>query len=213
MREPDLAAIELAGGLDASVCIIPTAAAPDNNHVRAGKNGIRWFKSMGVRNVSAVSLIDQQSANDPAVADALRTAKLIYMLGGFTHYLAQTLLGSKAWLAVLDAYQNGAVVAGSSAGAMVMCEHYYDPKSGKVMPGLNLVPNSCVLPHHNTFGKNWAEKLKRLLPGVSLVGIDEYTGVLTNDTEWQVLGAGAVTIYRNNTIQRYENGQKLFLAE
>ena len=36
MRDPDLKAIELAGGFDASIRIIPTAAAPDNNHQRAG---------------------------------------------------------------------------------------------------------------------------------------------------------------------------------
>jgi len=41
MREPDLKAIELAGGFDAPIRIIPTAAAPDNNHQRAGNNGVR----------------------------------------------------------------------------------------------------------------------------------------------------------------------------
>jgi hypothetical protein len=36
-------------------------------------------------------LIDKASANDEAIAESLREAKLIYLLGGFTHYLAQTL--------------------------------------------------------------------------------------------------------------------------
>ena len=160
MREPDLRAIQLAGGADAPIRIIPTAAAPDNNHVRAGNNGVRWFQGLGARNVEALPLIDKASANDSKIVESLRTAKLIYLLGGFTHYLGQTLLGSKAWEAVLEAYQNGAVIAGSSAGAMVLCEHYYDPGHGKVERGLNLVSNACVLPHHNTFGKNWTGKLK-----------------------------------------------------
>ena len=180
MRAPDLKAIELAGGLDAPIRIIPTAAAPDKNHQRAGGNGVRWFESLGARDVSAVPLIDPQSANDPAVVDALRAAKLIYMLGGFTHYLAQTLLGSNAWNAVLDAWENRAVIAGSSAGAMVMCEYYYDPGRGRVERGLNLVPNACVLPHHNTFGKSWVGKLRQLLPDATLLGIDERTGMLTD---------------------------------
>ena len=51
MSEPDLRAIELAGGFDAPICIIPTAAAPDHNHKRAGNNGIRWFKSLGAKKV------------------------------------------------------------------------------------------------------------------------------------------------------------------
>lgn len=116
MRDPDLAAINLAGGMDAPIRIIPTAAAPDNNYQRAGGNGVRWFKSLGARDVESLPLIDQKSANDPTVVDALRAAKLIYMLGGFTHYLAQTLLGSKAWGAVLEAYEAGAVMQAPAPG-------------------------------------------------------------------------------------------------
>lgn len=208
MREPDLHAIELAGGVDAPIRIIPAAAAPDNNHVRAGNNGIRWFRSLGATDVESLSLIDRNSANDPQIADALRNASLIYMLGGFTHYLGQTLLGSKAWEAALEAYQNGAVIAGSSAGAMVMCEYYYDPGRGKVERGLNLVSNACVLPHHNSFGKNWSGKLKALLHGVTLLGIDEHTGMLTDDGEWIVDGSGVITVYDGDDIHVYERRQR-----
>ncbi len=209
MREPDLRAIELAGGFDVSIRIIPTAAAPDNNHVRAGNNGIHWFQSLGARNVESLPLIDKESANDPHLAEMLRKAKLIYLLGGFTHYLGQTLLGSRTWEAVLEANQNGAVIAGSSAGAMVLCEYYFDPGGGKVERGLNLVPNACVLPHHNTFGKNWAEKLKSLLPGVTLLGIDEYTGMILDAGEWTVYGGGMVTLYRGDDVDVYEGGHQL----
>ncbi len=212
MREPDLRAIQLAGGIDASIRIIPTAAAPDNNHVRAGNNGVRWFQSLGARDVESLPLIDKASANDPRIVESLRSAKLIYLLGGFTHYLGQTLKDSQAWRATLEAWKNGAVIAGSSAGAMALCEHYYDPERGQVERGLNLVPNACVLPHHNTFGKNWAEKLKALLPGVMLLGIDEYTGMLMVDGEWTVYGGGAVTLYRGKNIERYTSEKKFKLS-
>jgi len=212
MREPDLHAIDLAGGFDSPIRIIPTAAAPDNNHLRAGENGVRWFQSLGAKDVESIPIIDKTSANDPEITETLRTAKLIYMLGGFTHYLGQTLLGSKAWKATLEAFQKGAVIAGSSAGAMVLCEHYYDPDKGKMVQGLNLVPNACVLPHHNTFGKKWAGKLPALLPSVTLLGIDEYTGMLTEGTDWKVLGGGAVTLYRNDQIEKYENEQRFTLT-
>jgi cyanophycinase len=70
------------------------------------------------------------------------------------------------------------------------------------------VPNACVLPHHNTFGQGWADKLKALLPGVTLLGIDEYTGMLTGGAAWQVLGGGAVTVYQGDGVDVYENGQR-----
>jgi cyanophycinase len=210
MRDPDLRAIHLAGGFDAPIRIIPTAAAPDNNHQRAGNNGIRWFQSLGAKDVLTVPLLSRIRAEDKGIAQSLRAAKLIYLLGGFTHYLGQTLKDSPVWDAAMEAYQGGAVMAGSSAGAMVMCEFYFDPGAGRVHEGLNLVPNSLVLPHHDTFGKNWAPKLLQKLPNVTLVGIDERTGML-NDGEngaWNVHGAGAVTLYRDGAVEIYSAGER-----
>jgi cyanophycinase len=207
MRDSDLKAIELAGGFEAPIRILPTAAAPDNNHQRAGNNGIRWFQSLGAKDVGSLPLIDKASANEESIAQSLREAKLIYMLGGFTGYLGETLKGSAAWQAVLEAYARGAVVAGSSAGAMVMCELYYDPSRGQVMEGLNLVPNSIVIPHYNTFGKSWASRLLEI-PEVTLLGIDEETGMLDDGAgTWTVYGAGNVTLYRNQKVETYEAGK------
>ena len=201
MREPDLKAIELAGGLDAPIRIIPTAAAPDNNHEHAGNNGIRWFESLGAQNVLSLPILDQVSANAESVVEALRKAKLIYMLGGFPGYLGETLKGSLAWGAVLEAYRGGAVIAGSSAGAMVMCEYYYDPRQAQVLEGLNLVPNSIVLPHHDTFGKSWVSRLLEIAQ-VTLIGIDEQTGILGDGGgSWTVYGSGEVTLYRNYQVE------------
>lgn len=207
MAEPDLRAMQLAGGFDAPIAIIPTAAAPDNNHKRAGGNGIRWFQSLGAKNVFSVDVIDKAAAKEASLANQIRNAKLIYLLGGFTHYLGQTLKDSPCWAAALEAYRNGAVIAGSSAGAMVMCEHYYDPSRSKVERGLNLVPNALVLPHHNTFGKSWAGSLKQLVPGVTLLGIDERTGMLNDaDGQWSVHGGGEVTLYRGGSTVSFERG-------
>jgi cyanophycinase len=208
MSVSDRKAIELAGGFDAPICIIPTAAAPDNNHQRAGNNGKRWFESLGAKDVASVPLIDKSSADDKDIAASLRAARLIYLLGGFTHYLGQTLKESLAWGAVLEAYQHGAVIAGSSAGAMVMCEFYFDPGGGKVVEGLNLVSNALVLPHHNTFGKGWAPRLTKEIPDMILLGIDERTGMLDDGTRenWSVLGQGAVTLYRRGATETFKAG-------
>ena len=213
MRDPDLRAIQLAGGFDAPIRIIPTAAAPDKNDVRAGNNGIRWFQSLGAKDVQSVPLISRIRADDKTIAQSLREAKLIYLLGGFTHYLGQTLKDTSVWDAAVEAHRNGAVIAGSSAGAMVMCQFYYDPSSRRVYDGLNLVPNSLVLPHHNTFGKNWAPQLLKKIPGVTLIGIDEQTGVIEENENgsWNVHGKGEVTLYRNGKMETYKTGETFTL--
>lgn len=213
LSAPDLRAIELAGGLGVPICIIPAAAAPDNNHKRAGGNGVRWFQSLGATNVFSLDVIDSTSAADPTLAASIRTSRLLYLLGGFPRHLAETLAGSACWQAALDVYEQGGVIAGSSAGAMVLCEHYYDPSKKRLLKGLNLIPNACVLPHHNTFGRSWAEQLTNLLPDATLLGIDEATGMVTDlEGGWQVHGAGVVTLYRSGTAVRYGRGEMFLLA-
>lgn len=210
MQEPDQRAIELAGGFDAPIYIIPTAAAPDNNHQRAGRNGINWFTGLGATNVNVLPIVDTASANDPHIVAALHHARLVYLLGGFTGYLGQTLKKSKSWEAMLEAYKQGAVIAGSSAGAMVLCQYYFDPATNKVVEGLGLVQNACVLPHHNTFGKAWAPQLADQYPDIVLVGIDERTGMINdaddrNRSTWHVYGQGSVTLYHKGRPVIYKN--------
>ena len=202
MAIPDRRAIELASGFEACIRIIPAAAAPDNNHRRAGRNGVSWFKKLGAVNVAALPLINRKSADDPTVVKSLQRSKLVYLLGGFPHHLAQSLAGSASWQAILAAHRSGAVIAGSSAGAMILCEHYYDPYAKTIFDGLGLIPDACILPHHDTFGKNWAPELAQRLPGVVLIGIDEQTGMLNDgpNGRWQVYGDGrvGVTLYKND---------------
>ena len=213
MADPDRQAITLAGGRDILINIIPAAAAPDNNHHQAGQNGVDWFRRLGATNVSALPLIDNASADAPDIVESLANSKLIFLLGGFPQYLAHALNGSRSWQAILSAYASGAVIAGSSAGAMVLCEYYYDPVSSQVAKGLNLVKQVCILPHHNTFGRNWADRLKSQLPNVTLLGIEEETGVLNDATQntWRVYGKGSVILYHDSRIDRFGKQQEFAL--
>ena len=215
MSEPDRVALDLAGGLSAPVRILPTAAAPDSNHARAGGNGRRWFASLGATDVQVTGIIDAASANDEAIGRELRSARLIYLLGGFPGHLGRTLAGSLAWQAALEAYRNGAVIAGSSAGAMVLCEHYFDPYEGKLLKGLNLIPNACVIPHHGAGTHPWVRDLLRQLPGVTLIGIAEQTGIVDdgNLSAWTVSGRGEVTVYSGESVQRRGRGGKFALPQ
>jgi cyanophycinase len=212
MAIPDRRAIELAGGPNAPISIVPAAAAPDNNQLRAGQNGVKWFKHLDAVNVSALPLIDRQSADDPTVVAALLRSRIIYLLGGFPRHLAQSLAGSESWQAILDAHQSGAVIAGSSAGAMILCDIYYDPYEKQIFNGLGLIPNACVLPHHDTFGQSWASELIRRLPDTTLIGIDEQSGMLNDAPQgrWQAYGGG-VTLYQNDRQTPFAPGEPFAL--
>jgi cyanophycinase len=209
MAEPDLRAIELAGGFDALICIIPAAAAPDHNDRRAGENGLQWFRHLGATNIQVLPLVSNATAHQADIVEALLRARLIYMLGGFPGHLAESLRGTPAWQAAVKAMNDGAVFGGSSAGAMVLCEYLYDPYQNRLLPGLGLLADSAILPHHNNFGKDWALPLHQLIPTSTLIGIDERTGMI-NDGEkgqWRVYGQGAVTLYRDGNTRVFSSGQ------
>jgi cyanophycinase len=213
MAAPDRRAIELAGGPDSPVRILPAAAAPDRNHRRAGENGVRWFSSLGARNVSWLPLIDRATADDSALAGEIRNARLIYLPGGFPFFLYQTLAGSLCWQAVLEAHRAGAVVGGSSAGAMVLCANFFDPEDGRIVEGLNLVREACFIPHHNVSGKRWVARLAALLPGATILGVDEQTGVIDDGPggSWNVYGKGRATLYAGGGVKSFGAGQHFAL--
>ncbi|NWJ47426.1 MAG: Type 1 glutamine amidotransferase-like domain-containing protein [Chloroflexi bacterium] len=212
MAEPDKRALVLAGGFDAAVVIIPAAAAPDNNHRRAGQNGVNWFRKLGAKQVESLPIIDKSSANDPALAQQLAQARLIYLLGGFTGYLNETLMDSLCWQACVEAYRKGAVIAGSSAGAMVLCEYWYDYSKKQVVNGLGLVMGCCVLPHYNNFRREWTQSLAQLIPQTNLLGIDEVTGILSEaPNRWQVYGGGTVTVQKGEQSMVYSAGNSFSL--
>ncbi len=213
MQIPDRRAIDLAGGKKARISIIPAAAAPDNNHIQAGNNGAQWFRKLGVGKVNVLPLIDRVSANGQGVIAEIIQSSLVYLIGGFPGHLEKSLAGSLGWKALIDSYRRGAVIAGSSAGAMVLCGYYFNPSSSQVLNGLGLLPGTCFLPHHSRFGQHWAPRVNSLMPSVMLIGVDEETAILNDGPRgaWRVYGRGAATIYRSRKLEIYQNGETFHL--
>ncbi len=215
MQQADMRALELAGGLRAQVFIIPAAAAPDNNHKRAGQNGCSWFRGLGAQRVSVAMVIDDASADDADMAARMTLAELVYLPGGFPAYLANVLMGSRCWQSIRTGLDGKLVLAGSSAGAMVLCEHLYDPYENRILDGLGVLSGCCVLPHHDTFGHKWAAPLQKDLPRATLIGIDEQTAMIDDGPagEWTVYGPGRVTLYCSGQKVAYRSGERFTLPQ
>jgi len=95
------------------------------------------------------------------------------------------------------AWQDGAVLAGSSAGAMVLCDPMVDPRGGAFTLGLGLMARMAIIPHHDTWSTEKARRTIELAPpGLPLVAIDEKTAVILRpDGSWSVEGAGKVVVF------------------
>lgn len=203
----DRALLVLAGGPGVGVGIVPTGATNENPEVVAA-NGLRHFARLGAAPVARL-VVDDESANDAALAAALEADALLYLTGGDPAYLLDTLRGSRAWEAVRAVHGRGGLVAGAGAGAMLLGEQMW--RFDGWAPGLGLAPGLAVLPHHATLAKRWAVDSMRatLAPGVTLVGIDDSTALLLPDG--LVLGAGAVTVYGRNAAAVYTAGARVAL--
>jgi cyanophycinase len=139
----------------------------------------------------------QDAANESYVA-AVRSARFIYLGGGSPLHLRSVLKESPLWQALVDAWRGGAVLAGSSAGAMVLGDPMVDPRGGAFTLGLGLVEGVAVLPHAATWSPERLKRTIHLAPAsVALLAIDEQTAVIrATNGQWSVSGAGEAMVWR-----------------
>ncbi len=202
---PSMADLEAAllAGRPSRYVQIPTAAAPEGEQVLAHwlHLGAGQAQRLGVQQVPVVAR-DRHDADDPDLAAAVEGAGLIYLSGGNPGFLASSLRDTALWRAVVAAWQQGAAVAGCSAGAMALTS--WAPSSrawGRSQePGLGLVPQWRVVPHFDKFGA-WMpapvlRQVARAPDGVRTVGIDEQTALVSGldgrPGEWRVAGHRSV---------------------
>jgi cyanophycinase-like exopeptidase len=101
--------------------VVPTAAARQGPE-EAVAHAVAWFGSLGL-SVQPLPVLKPADAKSREIADAAREGGFFYLVGGDPGLVAQVLRESRVWEAITEAWLGGAALAGSSAGAMAMCEH------------------------------------------------------------------------------------------
>ncbi len=179
----------------AEVLVLPTAAAYEHPE-RAVEHASRWFAGFGAE-VSGLMILTRPDALEEAAAERLRSARFIYLSGGSPMHLRSVLKDSPAWDAIGEAWRSGAVVAGSSAGAMVLGDSMVDPRGGALTLGLGLINKMAVLPHYDTWSEEKAHRTVQLATGhLRIAAVDERTALIRDpDGSWRAVGAGSVTVY------------------
>ena len=179
------------------VLVLPTAAAYEHPE-RAVETAEQWFAGLGAK-VRGLMVLARPDAELEANAAAIREARFIYLSGGSPLHLRSVLKDSAAWDALCEAWQGGAVLAGSSAGAMALCDPMVDPRGGAFTLGLGLLAQVAIIPHHNTWSEEKAKRTITLAPkNLPIVGIDERTALIRGvDGAWSVAGVGSVVVFQN----------------
>lgn len=203
-RDFDQALAEASGANE--VCIVGTAAAAQRGLDIALAHARRHFRGLGLDTADS-GLHRRSDASRAEVAERLRGARLVYLLGGDPGRLLDALLGTRAWAAMLDVLHAGGAVAGSSAGAMVLAGAVLlrsrDPRPARrhAREGLGLLRDCAVIPHANRFAAGWLEAAHRAAPGADVLGLDEETGAIhTGGRGWVVYGPGEVRLWRHGAV-------------
>ena len=214
MANVDKVLLDQSGGT-ARVIVLPTAAVPDGPEVteRWATMGIEHFVQLGV-NVEAVMLRTRTDANDDAIVAKLASANFFYFSGGKPRYLLETLRGTAAWRTIKNIFLAGGIIAGCSAGAMVMGEVIFDfPQIWRTMPALGLVPGIAVIPHFNELPSFLSNAAVWATRKTNVVGIDGSTALVWSHSQWTVLGSGRVTVFTQRRKAHYTAGERVPLAQ
>lgn len=188
----DAELLAASGGTE--VAVLPTAAAFENPD-RAVETATAWFARLGAT-VRNVRVLHHRDALDPANVDAIRSARFVYLAGGSPLHLRSALKETPLWDALVDAWEGGAVVAGSSAGAMVLCDPMVDPRGGAFTVGLGLVSNLSVLPHATDDVAGHHKRTFELADdGLVLAAVGERSALLRDaDGTWRAVGKVSVWV-------------------
>jgi cyanophycinase len=177
------------------VLVLPTAAAYEHP-ARAVEAATRHFGELGA-SVVGLMVLGRRDAEDDGNAAVVGAARFIYLGGGSSLHLRSVLKDSAVWRALETAWQSGAVLAGSSAGAMVLGDPMIDERGGAFTVGLGLVEQLAVLPHADSWSHEKAHRTFSLATGgVRIAAIDEQTALIREpDGRWRHTGAGKAVVY------------------
>ncbi len=191
--------VELAGGPDALIVVLPTAQ-PDPVPLTEGA----FLKRAGAKNVIVLPGRDLKAVDDPSNLELLRKAGGLWFGGGRQWRFVDAYEATKAHQLFREVLKRGGVIGGSSAGASIqgdylcrgspfgnlemMCEGYER--------GLGFLPGVAIDQHFSQ--RNRLPDMTALMktyPQFLGIGIDETTALIVHGSIGEVVGQGEVHFY------------------
>jgi cyanophycinase-like exopeptidase len=219
--EKSLLADGIANGKQSAYVQIPTAAG------RESHDSLNYWKNLGQQQADRIGvqpiflpIYSRDDAFKQEHVDVIKNSALMYMSGGDPHHLAEVLIDTPVWAAMLENWQSGASLAGCSAGAMVLSAQIPNFRMLKRSPskGLNLLAEIRVIPHFNKFFKWIPESAAKVLLHVPddsiLIGVDEMTAIVkrSGSDSWIVVGDATVHVLKGLPDQQLHDGQEIKLS-
>ena len=215
--------IDLAGGPDAHIVLIPTASGSDSID---NERVARILTSAGATNVTVLHTYDPEVANTPEFVEPLKDATGVWFNGGRQWRLVDAYGGTLTEEEINKVLERGGVIGGSSAGATIQGSYLArgDTKTNTIVMGdhergFGYMTN-CAIDQH-LLVRNRQHDLVEVItkyPGMLGIGLDENTAIIVQGDEFEVMGQSFVAIYDYNhwsensfSDHALPNGGKFFL--
>ncbi len=210
LLEAELLRFGISRGKSNTYIQIPTAAGKE------GEDRLDFWRRRGADQAARIGcevkylpVLSREDTFNEQWIEEIKSAGLIYFSGGDPVHLAEVFADTPMWQAIVQAWREGASLAGCSAGAMAFGGKIIGIRRSHISAGLNLLPEIEVIPHYDKF-LGWlpdrvAAAIVRKDADTALLGIDENTALVLTD-KWRKYGAGKVHILRGE----FEMSEELF---
>jgi cyanophycinase len=192
--------IELAGGEEAEIVVIPTAGGQEEFDQNAGGAGMmRPF----VKSVTVLHTNDNTIANTDSFTAPLQSANAVWFSGGRQWRLVDAYKNTRTEVLFHEILKKGGVIGGSSAGATIQGSFLArgDTKNNQIMngdhqEGFGFIKNIAIDQH--ALARNRQFDMFEILkahPELLGISIDERTAVIVEGNQLEVIGDSYVIIY------------------
>jgi cyanophycinase len=173
---------------------------------------------------------DKTTVQNPKLNDSLQKAKLIFISGGDQTRFMNVVANTPVYASIHKAFQNGSIIAGTSAGAAVMSEKMITGNqklekeySGtfetirydnlETTPGLGLITTAIIDQHflrRSRFNRLISAMVE--FPHLTGIGIDESTAIIVDGNNVKIVGESEVIVMKKpKVIQKYPSNQLISL--
>jgi len=216
MRDTSIAMkfLELAGGKDAPIVVIPTASGSEEiNEERT----IGTFTRLGATNVKVVHTYDPAVADTEEFVKPIKEASGVWFGGGRQWRIVDSYAGTSTEEEIRAVLDRGGVIGGSSAGATIQGTYLArgDTKANTIMMGdhelgFDYLKGSAIDQH--LLVRNRQHDLVEIIkahPHLLGIGLDENTAIVVQGDEFEVIGKSFVAIYDYKLWGTNEEGDPL----
>jgi cyanophycinase len=193
--------VALAGGQDAEVVVIPTAA--ENDPIDTKRAAERFARSFGFKNVTVLHTRDRAEADSEGFVAPLKKARAVWFDGGRQWRITDAYLGTRTQREIEAVLSRGGVIGGSSAGATIQGSYLVrGAESGNDIlmskgheQGFGYLRGVAIDQH--ILPRNRAADLAQVVgahPELLGIGVDESTAIVVEGDRFEVIGRGVVAI-------------------